>query len=42
MFFGTDCRPYFRFRLTFAENVPSSAEKSYIPSYPRQSIAVEG
>ena len=24
---------YFKFRLTFAEKMPSSAEKSYIPSY---------
>ena len=33
MFFGVDCRFHFKFRLIFAEKMPSSAMKSYMPSY---------
>ena len=33
MFFGADCTFYIKFKLIFAEKIPSSAEKSYIPSY---------
>ena len=33
MFFGADCIFQIRFKLTFAEKVPSSAVKSYMPSY---------